>query len=119
VEYLSDLTGMFPIELVLSDKSREKLEELYVPPISQYDPELQLCWFIPREVTKRVASNGREYFLVKAIDDTSATSTIWCWGITNKDRIELNRPYMAKLKYSQDWGFSSYSVRKNFKMLPN
>jgi DNA polymerase-3 subunit alpha len=119
VEYLSDLTGMFPIELVLSDKSREKLEELYVPPISQYDPELQLCWFIPREVTKRIASNGREYFLVKAIDDTSATSTIWCWGITNKDRIELNRPYMAKLKYSQDWGFSSYSVRKNFKMLPN
>ena len=120
VEYLSDLTGMFPMDLVLSEKSREKLEELYIPSISHYDVDLQVCWFIPREVTRRVASNGREYFLVKAIDDTSATSTIWCWGITNKDHIELNRPYMAKLKYSENWGFSSYGkLGRNFKMLPN
>ena len=120
VEYLSDLTGMFPMDMVLSEKSRDKLDELYVPSISQYDADLQVCWFIPREVTRRVASNGRDYFLVKVIDDTSATSTIWCWGITNKDHIELNRPYMARLKYSENWGFSSYGkIRKNFKMLPN
>jgi len=29
----------------------------------------------------------------------------------------LNRPYMAKLKYDENWGFSTYAVGRTFKLL--
>ncbi len=31
---------------------------------------------------------------------------------------ELNKPYMAKLKYDPNWGFSTYSIKHNFRVLP-
>jgi hypothetical protein len=29
----------------------------------------------------------------------------------------LNKPYMARLDYSEQWGFSTRSIRHNFKLL--
>ena len=34
-----------------------------------------------------------------------------------RDIVHINRPYMARLNYNQQWGFSTYSMRKMFRLL--
>ena len=104
--------------MVLDDHTVERLNYLCVPPISQYDPDLEIAWFIPREVIKRKTVNNRPYFIVKTIDNNSVMVDIKCWGVRpEKDKIHLNRPYMAKLKYEEQWGFSTKSGLKQWKLL--
>ena len=118
LESLVDLTGVFPISSVITEHVRGKLNELYIPPISEYDPELGVTWFIPRECKLKKSKNGKNFFVVKVIDDNNETNTIRCWGVDpEKDIIHINRPYMARLKYDPNWGFSTFSVRKMFKLL--
>ena len=118
LESLVSLTGVFPISSVITEAVREKLNELYIPPISEYDPELGVTWFIPRECKLKKSKNGKNFFVVKVIDDNNETNTIRCWGVDpERDIIHINRPYMARLKYDPNWGFSTFSVRKMFKLL--
>ena len=118
IEYQVDLTGVFPIHLVLSEEVNEQLETHMVPPLGEYDPELEVSWFIPREVIPKKTKNGADYWIVRVIDSTSTVTAIKCWGIKNGiDIIHLNKPYMAKLEYSEQWGFSTRSIRHNFRLL--
>ena len=118
LEYLVNLTGVFPINAVVTPRVRQKLDELYVPPISEFDPELGVTWFIPRECKLKKSKNGKNFYVVKVIDDNNETTTIRCWGVDpEKDIVQLNRPYMARLNYNQQWGFSTFSMRKMFKLL--
>ena len=49
IQFKTELTGIFPMNLVISPETIQKLQEKFVPPISEYDASLQLCWFIPRK----------------------------------------------------------------------
>ena len=113
----SELTGVFPLDLVLSEEVRERLELRGCPPIAEYDEDLQLVWFIPREVIKRKTKNGKEYWILNVIDSTSNSTSIKCWGVSRRDKLTLNRPYVAKLSYDEQWGFSTRSVYHNFKRI--
>ena len=117
IDYLSELTGIFPMHLVLDDKTKTKLEDLYIPPIAEFDQDLQLVWFIPREIIKRKTQNGKDYWIINVIDSTSTSTSIKCWGTNKRDAVILNRPYMAKLDYSENWGFSTRSIYHNFKLI--
>ena len=118
LESLVSLTGVFPISSVITERVRDKLNQLYVPPISEYDPELGVTWFIPRECKLKKSKNGKNFYVVKVIDDNNEMNTIRCWGVDpDKDVVHINRPYMARLKYDPNWGFSTFSVRKMFKLL--
>jgi DNA polymerase-3 subunit alpha len=118
LEHLVNLTGVFPINAVVTPRVRNKLDELYIPPISEFDPELGVTWFIPRECKLKKSKNGKNFYVVKVIDDNNETSTIRCWGVDpEKDIVQINRPYMARLNYNQQWGFSTFSMRKMFKLL--
>ena len=118
LEYLVNLTGVFPINAVVTPRVRQRLNELYVPPISEFDPELGVTWFIPRECTLKKSKNGKNFYVVKVIDDNNEMTTIRCWGVDpKKDIVQINRPYMARLNYNQQWGFSTFSMRKMFKLL--
>ncbi len=118
IEYLTDLTGVFPMHLVVDDAVQSRLRDYCVPAISEYDPDLNLVWFIPRKVVPRKTKNGKTYWIVEVIDENSVLTKIKCWGVKpGKDNIHLNRPYMAKLDYSEQWGFSSRSIYHNFRML--
>ena len=118
LQYLVNLTGVFPISAVVTPRVREKLDELYIPPISEFDPSLGVTWFIPRECKLKKSKNGKNFYVVKVIDDNNETTTIRCWGVDpEKDVVHINRPYMARLKYDPNWGFSTFSVRKMFKLL--
>ena len=118
IEHLINLTGVFPMSMVLDEETKRRLGELNVPPLSEYDASLALAWFIPREVIKKRSSRGKNYYLIKAIDSNNETSVIRCWGINpERDRVYINRPYMAKLKFDPNWGFSTFSIKNNFKLL--
>ena len=62
--------------------------------------------------------NGKLYWIVETIDSNNESVKIRCWGIKpEKDKIFLNRPYMARLKYDEQWGFSTYAIGKTFRLL--
>tara|TARA_Y100000593_G_scaffold14802_1_gene28508 strand:- start:6037 stop:9459 length:3423 start_codon:yes stop_codon:yes gene_type:complete len=118
IHYLADLTGVFPISLVMTDDVRAKLAENFVPPISEHDPDLKLVWFIPRKVTLKKTKNGKDYYLVEVTDSNSSQVRIMCWGVRPEiDRVFVNRPYMANLNYDDNWGFSTRSIRHTFRLL--
>ena len=118
LEYLVSLTGVFPINAVVTPRVRQKLDELYIPPISEFDPELGVTWFIPRECKLKKSKNGKNFYVVKVIDDNNETNVIRCWGVDpDRDVVHINRPYMARLNHNQQWGFSTFSMRKMFKLL--
>ena len=118
IQFKTDLTGVFPINLVISIETIERLRDKYIPPISEYDEELQVCWFIPREITARKTKNGKDYWIVNVIDSNNELTRIRCWGVKpHKDKIHLNRPYLARLNYDSNWGFSTYAIGKTFKLL--
>jgi len=113
----ANLTGVFPMDLVLNKNVKDKLEEYLVPPIAEFDSDLQVVWFVPREIIKRRTKSGKEYWIVNVIDSTSNQTTIRCWGVRERDTIHINRPYMCKIDYDEQWGFSSRSIRHNWRLL--
>jgi DNA polymerase III alpha subunit len=118
ISNLVELTGFFPMHLVMDDAIKTKLEQMMVPPISEFDQELKVTWFIPRELKKKKTKNGKTFYVLKVIDSNNEVNTIRCWGVDpQKDKVFLNRPYMANLDWNPQWGFSTRSVRKRFKLL--
>ena len=118
LQHLIDLTGLFPFDLVMSDEIKVRLEEKFVPPISEFDPDLGLAWFIPRKVIPKKTKFGKDWWLVEVIDDNSTVTAIKCWGVKpGTDVIHLNRPYIARLECDPVWGFSTRSVRHTFRLL--
>jgi len=118
IENKINLSGIYPFGLIMSDDIKKRLEYHCVSPLSEYDPDLQVSWFIPREVIIKKTQKGRYYYIVKTLDINSEMIDIKCWGIDpEKDKIYLNRPYMAKLDFQEQWGFSSRYGVKNWKLL--
>jgi len=117
IENISDLTGIFPISLVMDKTINDRLSEYKVPPLGAWDNDLGVAWFIPREVIKKTTKKGRPYWIIKTTDSTSSNTTIRCWAVKDNDVLHLNRPYMARLDYDDQWGFSTRSLRYNFKLL--
>ena len=118
IEYLVNLTGVFPMEKVITGEVLRKLQDYGVPPLGEYDPDLMLSWFIPRAIIPKKTKNGKDYWILECIDDTSTLTKVRCWGVNpNKDRIFLNRPYMAKLNYDPNWGFSTRAIGRTFRLL--
>ena len=117
MNFLIDITGTFPFDLILTPKILNSLEKNDIPPISEYDEELGICWFIPREIETKITKNNKPYALIKTIDNTSTQQAIKCWNYDPiRDTLKLNVPYLAKLKHD-DWGFSSFGIGNNFKRL--
>ena len=104
--------------MIVSEEVQKKLAEKMVPPLGEYDQELGICWFIPKGIEKKTTKNGKHYLIVEAIDETNIVTKIRCWSYDpEKDIIHLNHPYVAKLDYQEDWGFSTRSIGKSFKLI--
>ena len=118
INNLVSLTGIFPMALVLSSAVLDRLDYFKVPPIGEWDDDLGVAWFIPREVISKKTKNGKTYWILKVIDNTSTVTSIKCWGVDpQRDEIYINHPYMSKLDYDEQWGFSSRSIKYNFRLL--
>mgnify|MGYP001204266820 CR=1 FL=1 len=121
IKNLVELTGIFPMSEVISQETMELLKNnpkgsCY--PISEYYDSSTPVWFIPREVKKKKTKRGRSYYVISVIDSNNEANTIRCWNVDpDRDIVFLNRPYMAKLKHDPQWGFSTFSLRRSFKLL--
>jgi hypothetical protein len=95
----------------------QQLDENMIPPLADFMPDVPVAWFVPREIIPKKTKNGKTYWIVRVIDSTSTISSIKCWGVRDSDVVEINKPYMARLDYNEQWGFSTRSIRHNFKLL--
>jgi len=120
IENLIDLTGLYPFHMVISESDLERLKEIRCPPLSEFDPNLRAAWFIIREKIVKKTKHGKEYWIIRCIDNAGSTNSIKCWGIMpakDNERIKINKAYMAVLDHSEQWGFSTRSIKHNFRML--
>jgi len=118
IENLVSLTGIFPMDLVINDNMLQDLKHHQIPALGKWDNDLGVAWFIPREVIEKKTKNGKPYWIIRTIDNTSTFSSIKCWGVdSRRDIIHLNRPYMSRLDYNEQWGFSTRSIKYNFRLL--
>ena len=119
IENLVSLSGVYPINLVVDAATLKRIEDKYIPPIGDYDKELgEVVWFIPRKINEKKTKNGKMYWMLEVTDITNKITMIKCWGVNpEKDKIWLNRPYLAKLQYDETWGFSTRSIKHTFKLL--
>jgi len=118
MEYLTNLTGIYPVSEVVSDSTLKKINQNKIPSIGEYDKRLKVCWFIARECLQKKTKHGKIYWILRVIDRDSNSFDIKCWGINpNLDFVESNKLYMAKLDHSDTWGFSVRSFGKNVKMI--
>lgn len=118
IQFLSDLTGHFPLDRVVSYQVLDRLKQLHVPPISEYDPLLQLVWAIPRKIIKKKTKTDKTYYIIEVTDSNSTSVSIKCWGVYSGETIELNKPYMFKPQYNATWGFSTRgSLKKAWKQI--
>jgi DNA polymerase-3 subunit alpha len=110
IEFLTELTGMFPMSLVLPEEIEKLLERSCVPPISEFDPALGRCWGIPRHMNLRKSKTGKWFAVIDLIDSNNVVTKIRYWGVDQKtirDEIPLNEVYVIKPQYSDGWGFST------------
>ena len=110
VEFLAELTGIFPMSLVAPEEVQESLKRYQVPPISEYDAELGACWGIPRNLNLRKSKNGKWFAVIDLIDSNSKLTKLRYWGVnkdTIRDEIKLNEVYVIKPQFSEGWGFST------------
>ena len=118
IEYITSLTGLFPFDLVLTKQIRGAIDRYKCPALGKFDRALGYAWFIPREIISKTTKNGKTFWKLKVIDDTSTTTIIRCWGVKDTfPKPEINRPYVAKLSYNEDWGYSTRSYMRDFKLL--
>jgi DNA polymerase-3 subunit alpha len=119
LEHMVSLTGVYPINMVMTPDIMRRLEEKYIPSIGDYDPTLgEVVWFITRNIEEKKTKNGKTYWLLNVTDTSNKTTTIKCWGVDpQKDKLWMNRPYLAKLSYDEQWGWSTRSIKHTFKLL--
>jgi DNA polymerase-3 subunit alpha len=70
-----------------SDIERIEYLDQGVPPISEFDPELIVCWFIPRKITERKTKKGKPYWIVDVTDSNSEMVSIKCWAVKENRMI--------------------------------
>lgn len=118
IEFETNLAGNYPINKVVKKETLDDLKKKGIPSISQYDSQLIFCWFIIRDFEIKKTKTGKDYLQLYTIDDQAETRKIKCWGWDpSKDMIRKNMLCVARLDFSEDWGFSTKSIRKNFKVI--
>jgi len=119
LENIVSLSGVYPISMVMTPEIAKRLEEKYIPAIGAYEKELgEVVWFIPRNIEEKKTKNGKIYWILNVTDSTNTMTAIKCWGVDPvKDKLWLNRPYLAKLEHDEQWGWSTRSIKHTFKLL--
>jgi len=113
-----ELTGVYPIELIVDKKVMMTLNNKGIPPISEYDPDLMVAWCVPREIIHKKTGKGKDYYIVKVTDMNSGLHEIKAWSVNPQDdQIYLDRIYAIKLRYDDTWGFSTNGGLSQWRML--
>jgi DNA polymerase-3 subunit alpha len=118
MQFLTDLTGIYPVSEIVTDDILEKLNKNKIPSIGEYDDKLKVCWFILKEVLTKKTKNGKPFWIMKTIDRDCNAFDIKCWTVDPVMDVALpNTLYMGKVDYSDTWGFSIRTFNKNVKKI--
>jgi DNA polymerase-3 subunit alpha len=123
IEHITQLTGAYPINLVMTDDMMDKLSKKDIEPLGKQPEEGEerqfgnrLVWFIPRGKEIKTTKNGKPYWIITATDSTNMLTEIKCWGIRQTDVIHMNRPYLAQIVVDS-FGNSIKSFKDGIKLL--
>jgi DNA polymerase III alpha subunit len=106
IQFKTDLTGVFPINLVISTETIESYTKNTYHQSQSLTKSCRFAGLFRAEIIARKTKNGKVYWIVNVIDSNNEQTKIRCWGVKpEKDRIHLNRPYLARLNYDANWGF--------------
>ena len=109
------LTGLYPLERVLTQEKVQLLIDNGIPALGDYDKENGVHWFIVKSAEQRKTRTKKPYLVLTTIDITYKNRVIKCWGYNPDEyEIQLNRLYVAKVKHDK-WGFSINKLWKNMK----
>lgn len=100
ISFSKDLVGSFDINLIVPLRVRDKLDELKLPSIDDYDPERKsaIYWFIVEETVLKLTKNNREYLLLTATGLSGKKHKIYCWGYdSEKHDVRSNQVYIGEL----------------------
>ena len=116
IEFKTKLTGVYPLNLVISPQTVIDLDGKGIPPISEFDPLVPVCWFVVKQINEKKTRNDKLYWEVVVTDSNNKDNNIKCWGIRPTDKLLTNRVYMARLQHDK-WGFSTRSISRSFRLL--
>lgn len=100
------LVGSGDMNLIISPRLREKLDELKIMSVDDFQKR-GLYWFICDEFTLKTTKTGKSYGLITATGASGKRYRVYCWGFNpDKHTININNAYVAELEASQ-FGFST------------
>lgn len=109
IAFSKELVGAFDINLVMPKKVRDKLDELNLLSIDDFDPDRRpaIYWFIVEETQVKLTKNKKEYILLTATGLSGKRSKIYCWGFNSeKHDVAANQVYVGELGQT-NFGFST------------
>jgi hypothetical protein len=129
IENITQLTGAYPVHLVMNHEILAKLANKDIKPIGEKKEEAdegvveevaeygdRLVWFIPRSKEIVTGKKGRPYWTITVIDNTNSLTNIKCFGVRESDVIHMNRPYLAQVNKNQ-FGYSIKNFKDSIKLL--
>ena len=128
IEHITQLTGAYPIHLVMTEEIQAKLIKKDIAPIGgtgSVDEEGQteareygdyLVWFVPRNKEIVTGKKGRPYWVIEVTDSTNSLTKIKCFAVRESDVVHMNRPYLAQVNYNQ-FGYSIKNFKDSVKLL--
>lgn len=100
-----ELLGDLDLNLLLPQELRNKLTNINVNCIDQYEKE-DIHWFIVSDSTNRKTKKGKDYCLLNVLGEYNKRYKLFVWNCRQDTKFKSNTLYLAKLKKS-DFGFSS------------
>jgi DNA polymerase-3 subunit alpha len=119
IEQLTNITGLYPLDMVVDTQAIRHMEKLMVPPLGdmdtsiyEIDPDHAVVWAVPRQVEVKYTKNKRPFYVVHCIDSSYKQTNIRVWGPRpKKDKIYTNRIYLVRPNYDPNWGYSTKGLK--------
>lgn len=108
IDFINNITGIYPVDLVVNQQFKEYMRRKEIPPISEYKEDVKVCWAIVKNKENKTTKKGKTYYSVDLIDENNILTNIKCWGVNKeKDKLYLHHPYMIRVHHDEQWGFST------------
>lgn len=105
ITFYKELVGDLNLDIVISEEMQEKLQNMNVKSIQDWDCK-DVYWFILTDVTVKQTKTGKNYLLLNVVGSNGKQQKIFCWGGGDIDKLKKNQPYVAELDKS-DFGYST------------
>lgn len=114
IQFKKELTGLFPVEMVVSPKTVRDLYLVDCPPAGEYEAGVhENIWFIPTSIEIKTSAKGKKFMVIKTIDSSYKTSIIRVWNIYDSEHgvVQPNKLYIAHPNYNEKFGFSLFGTK--------